>query len=220
MPEIKKQYPESLRKFTGRMMKSLKGAYSNFRPNDNPDQAQVYGEAISRMVEEFGRGRTAVAIAKAVDLIPDFVPTIAKIRQFMPLAEGQIKTCTLCHPSGFVYVYEGFLESNPAHGKLPVDPKVGAVKRCGHVAGKSPVEDIAPPGERLYGTNEVKALWKIHAAKRAQLNRSLIEKELAECVDQLDRCIDGRPFKLPKEFVDSFAFPNFTESDGTQRRRE
>jgi len=68
----------------------------------------VYLEAIERMADQFGRGRTSAAIAKAVDLIPDFVPTIAKIREFMPLAEGQIKTCTLCHPTGFVYVYKAF----------------------------------------------------------------------------------------------------------------
>src|SRR6266478_417714 len=77
---IKKQYPESAKKFSARMMETLKGAYSNFRPSENPDQLRVYTEALERMVNEFGRGRTAAAIAQAVDLIPDFCPTVAKIR--------------------------------------------------------------------------------------------------------------------------------------------
>jgi hypothetical protein len=178
------------------MMSVLKGVYSNFRPTDNPDQARAYMEAIERMVAEFGMGRTAAAIQKACDLIPDFVPTPAKIREFMPAVGGKLKTCTLCHPSGFVRVFEGVTSSEPnsvgvpAQGGNPIDPVAGAVRRCDHLEGKSPVVEVDTE-EREYGTDDVKALWKIHKEKRARVGRALTESEIEQCVDELDLRIDA-----------------------------
>jgi hypothetical protein len=178
-------------------MRTLAGTYQNFRPTENPDQAIAYKEALERMVQEFGNSRVAIAIQKACDLIPDFVPTPAKIREFIPLP-GPIKTCTLCHPSGFVMVYEGRTSSEPnsagipADGGNPVDPKFGAAKRCDHQGGYSPVAEV-PPDEvgRMYGVFDIKALAEIHRKKRAQAGRALTEKELDACVDELDRKIDA-----------------------------
>jgi hypothetical protein len=177
---IKKQYPESLKKFTARMMESLKGAYSNFRPNDNPDQLRVYAEAMERMVDDFGQGRTAAAIAKAIDYIPDFVPTIAKIREFVPAREGELKTCSLCHPSGYVMVYSGRTD-----GGNKVDPQFGAAKRCDHAGGMSPVVD--PHEGDGYGGDDIKALQKMHRVKRAALGRPLTQSEQDALLNDLDR---------------------------------
>jgi hypothetical protein len=177
---LKKQYPESLKNFTVRMMQALKGTYQNFRPDENPDQAVAYAEAIKRMVEEFGQGRTAAAIAKACDLVPDFVPTPGKIREFMPARQGELTTCTLCHPSGFVMVYEG-----KTAGGNRIDPQYGAVKRCDHSAGKSPVKD--PELGEGYGTNDVKLLWKLFEKKRLAVGRPLKEQDTGILLDELDQ---------------------------------
>jgi hypothetical protein len=142
-------------------------------------------EAIERMVADFGMGRTAVAIQKACDLVPDFVPTPAKIREFIPAPDNKRKTCTLCHPSGFVMVFHGRTD-----GGNQIDPRVGAVKLCDHEGGKSPVVEV-DTGERQYGTNDIKAQWKIQKANRAKAGRPLTEAEMAECVDELDRQIDA-----------------------------
>jgi len=173
----KKQYPESLKKFLGRMMEILTAAYSNFRPLENPTQAEVYGQAIQRMVTEFGMGRTAAAIAKAVDYVPDFCPTIAKIREFVPAKEGQFKTCTLCHPNGFVEA------PKPAHW---LETSSAPYVRCTHEGGKSPVVEIPQPGEHQYSGNDVKILWKMHDKKRKYLGRTLTQEELDDLVTDLD----------------------------------
>jgi hypothetical protein len=110
-----------------RMMKLLMGTYQNFRPDNNPDQAIAYKGAIQRMVEEFGQYRTESAIKKGCDLVPDFVPTPAKIREFIPPKRAEIKTCPKCHPYGFVMVYEG-----RTAGGNPVDPQYGVARRCQH----------------------------------------------------------------------------------------
>jgi hypothetical protein len=181
----RKQYPESLKNFTARMMKQLTGAYLNFRPSENPEQAEAYVGGIARMVDEFGQGRTSAAILKAIDLIPDFAPTLGKIREFMPAREGELKTCTLCHPSGFVMVYTGKTD-----GGNDVDPDLGAAKRCDHLAGKSPVVDIPP--EKGYGTNDVKILMKLHAKARALSGGiPLSKREQEELLDELDK-VTGR----------------------------
>jgi len=159
------------------MMKILTGAYSNFRPNENPDQGRVYMEAIERMAGEFGRGRTSVAIAKAIDLVPDFAPTVAKIREFIPSPEGQFKTCTLCHPNGFVEA------PKPAHWLETSSPPY---QRCTHEGGKSPVVEIPQPGEHQYSGNDVKILWKMHEKKRKYLGRTLTQEELDELLIDLD----------------------------------
>ena len=112
-------------------MKTLAGTYQNFRPSDNPDQAIAYAEGIGRMVNDFGQERTAAAIIKSCDIVPDFVPTLAKIREFMPSRKGELKTCVRCHPSGWVMVYEGRTD-----GGQPVDSKLGAAKRCDHGTGE------------------------------------------------------------------------------------
>lgn len=160
------------------------GAYSNFRPNENPDQLRVYAGAIERMAGEFGQGRTAAAIAKAVDLVPDFCPTVAKIREFIPSPEGKLKTCTDCHPGGFVKVFHGRTDGGNA-----VDPKFGAVKRCDHEFGRSPILDVSPDGGHQYGQHDITELWKIHKKKSAQLGRPLTEAELNSCLNELDRRI-------------------------------
>jgi hypothetical protein len=159
------------------MMETLKGAYSNFRPNENPDQLRTYGEGFKRMVADFGMARTAIAIDKAVDYVPDFCPTIAKIREFVPPKEGQVKTCTLCHPSGFVEV------EKPAHWFETSSPPV---QRCTHEGGKSPVVDVAQSGEHQYSANDVKVLWKLFNDKRAKLGRPLTEDERDDLLVELD----------------------------------
>lgn len=177
----KKQYPESLKNFVTRMMEQLRGTYQNFRPSENPDQAAAYVEAIKRMVDEFGQGRTAAAIIKAVDLVPDFVPTPAKIREFMPAREAEVKTCTLCHPSGFVMVYEG-----KTAGGNNIDPNFGAAMRCDHEEGKSPVVDM---NQGLgYGTNDIKILAKLVEKKRAFIGgRQMTTAEHEGLLKELDR---------------------------------
>jgi hypothetical protein len=178
------------------MIQTLRGTYSNFRPEENPDQTRAYSEAIGRMVEEFGQGRVAAGIQKACDIVPDFVPTPGRIREFIPLP-GPIKTCSLCHPSGYIMVYEGRTSREPnsqgiaADGGNPIDPKFGAARRCDHKGGFSPIADIHGPDERQYGNVDAWALWAIHkeAAKKAN-GRPLTEEELDECVNELDRRID------------------------------
>ena len=167
------------------MMKALQGAYSNFRPSDNPDQARAYAEAIERMAGEFGQGRTASGIAKAIDYVPDFCPTPARIRELIPSPGGKLTTCTDCHPDGFVRVFTGRTD-----GRNWIDPKVGAVKRCDHSEGQGPILDVSPDGGHAYGTADVKELWKIHKKKRAQLGRELTEAELNSCLNELDMRID------------------------------
>jgi hypothetical protein len=163
------------------MMKTLQGAYSNFRPNENPEQARVYAEAFERMVGEFGQGRTAAAVASAIDLVPDFCPTVAKIREFVPGPGGQRRTCTDCYPSGFVQVVK-------PRGWLP--SSTPPVARCDHQFGKSPVLDVCPDGGHGYGAADIAELWKIHKKKRAQLGRPLTEAELNSCLNELDMRID------------------------------
>lgn len=160
------------------------GAYQNFRPDENPEQAIAYSEALERMVAEFGHGRTAAAIARAVDLVPDFCPTPAKIREFIPAPGGKAKTCTDCHPDGFVRVFTGRTD-----GGNRIDPKLGAMKRCDHSEGHSPVLDVDPDGGHQYGSADIQELWKIHKNKRAQLGRELTEAELISCLNELDRRI-------------------------------
>jgi len=133
------------------------------------------------MVNEFGRGRTAAAIAQAVDLIPDFCPTVAKIREFIPAQDGKRKTCTLCHPSGYVYVYDGRLESG-----AKVDPQVGAVRLCAHDGGLSPVTDRDENEGKGYWENDVMLLSKLHRNKRKTVGRELTQAELDELLDDLD----------------------------------
>ena len=181
-----KQSRESLKKFTDRMMTTLQGAYSNFRPHENPDQLRVYVDAIGRMVSEFGQGRTAVAIGKAVDYIPDFVPTVAKIREFIPAAEGTRKTCTLCHPSGYVYVFEGRTASG-----LKIDPRFGAAKLCSHKDGLSPVINVNEEHGKTYGENDCLILWKLVRERMAENPYPLTEREQAMLLDKLDE-ITGR----------------------------
>lgn len=175
-------------------MSALTGAYSNFRPRDNPEQAEVYIAAIQRMAADVGQGRTAAAIAVAIDLVPDFCPTVAKIREFIPSPDVKVKTCTDCHPGGFVQVFSGRTD-----GGNQIDPKIGAVKRCNHEFGKSPVLDVIPDGGHAYGKHDIEALWQIHKKKRAQLGRPLTEQELNGCLSELDRRITA----LPRESVKS-----------------
>jgi len=191
MPSAKKQYPENLAKFTRRMLAKLEGTYPNFRPNEKAEQRDAYTEAIARMVEEFGQGRTAAAIQRACDLVPDFVPTPGKIREFMPTATAKIETCTLCHPSGYVMVYEGKTARTESGGGNDIDPKFGAARRCDHKGGFFPVTEQRAPGAdgRQYGVNHVEILWKLHAEKRARLKRNLTAREQAALLDELDRLI-------------------------------
>jgi len=174
------------------MVTQLAGAYSNFRPKENPDQARTYIEAIHRMVGEFGSGRTAAGIQRSIDYIPDFVPTIAKIRELIPIPASQMQTCTLCHPTGFIRAFEGRTISGN-----PIDQDLGAVRKCPHVEGKGPVVDDRP-GERQYGTGDVKALWRMHKAKRAQLGRPMTLAEQTQLLDELDKKIDGIERKSPR----------------------
>lgn len=167
------------------MMKALQGAYANFRPSDNPDQARTYAEAIERMVSEFGQGRTSAGIAKAIDYVPDFCPTPAKIRELIPSPGGKSKSCTDCHPDGFVRVFTGRTD-----GGNRIDPKLGAMKRCDHSEGHSPVLDVDPDGGHQYGSADIEELWKIHKKKRLQLGRTLTEAELNSCLNELDMRID------------------------------
>ena len=168
------------------MMETMAGAYSNFRPKDNPSQSEVYAGAIERMVSEFGQGRTAVAIGKAVDYIPNFVPTVAKIREFIPAAEGTRKTCTLCHPSGYVYVFEGRTASG-----LKIDPRFGAAKLCSHKDGLSPVINVNEEHGKTYGENDCLILWKLVRERMAENPYPLTEREQAMLLDKLDE-ITGR----------------------------
>lgn len=170
------------------MTTTLAGAYQNFRPNDNPDQLRSYAEAIERMVAEFGKGRTAAGIAKAIDYVPDFCPTPARIRELIPSPGGKSQTCTACHPDGFVRVFSGRTD-----GCHRIDPVVGAVKRCDHTEGHSPVLDVDPDGGHQYGSADIAELWKIHKKKRAELGRPLTEAELNSCLNELDRRISNLP---------------------------
>lgn len=159
------------------MMKTLQGAYSNFRPNENPEQARVYAEAFERMVGDFGQGRTSAAVGIAIDLVPDFCPTVAKIREFVPSAGGEHKTCTKCHPSGFVEA------AKPKHW-LPSSS--APVRPCDHSLGQGPILDVCPDGGHAYGLADIKELWKIHKARQLRLGRTLTEAELNGCLNELD----------------------------------
>jgi len=141
----------------------------------------AYGEALGRMVQEFGQGRTATAIAKACDLVPDFVPTPAKIREFIPAQDSKRKTCTLCHPSGYVYVYDGRLVSG-----AKVDPQVGAVRLCAHDGGLGPVVERDEHEGKGYWENDILLLAKLHRNKRKTVGRELTQAELDELLDDLD----------------------------------
>ena len=94
MPSDNKQSPESFRTFLTRMMNQLAGTYSNFRPETNQEQLEAYRGAITRMAGEFGRDRTAEGIQKACDSVPEFVPTPAKIREFIPKKSDDYKSGT------------------------------------------------------------------------------------------------------------------------------
>lgn len=168
-------------------MGTLAGTYQNFRPSENPEQLQAYAAAIERMVGEFGQGRTSSAIQRACDLVPDFVPTPAKIREFMPARQGELKTCTLCHPSGFVMVYQGRTD-----GGNKIDPKFGAVTRCDHSGGLSPITE-SHDGERDYGYQDVRYLSHIHGkARKINGNQPLNQKQLDTLLDGLDAAIDAQ----------------------------
>lgn len=167
------------------MLKALAGNYQNFRPSDNPDQAIAYTGAIERMVGEFGQGRTAAAIQKAIDYVPDFVPTSAKLREFVPSPGGKLTTCTLCHQDeGYVRVFHGWTT-----GGNPIDP-TGAVRRCDHVGGNGPVTGEHHYG-RTYGKMDIQELWKIHKARRLKEGKPLREDQLEWCLGELDKRINA-----------------------------
>lgn len=74
------QSQEPLPTFVNRMVRSLKGAYSSFR-NDE-DQAKLYVREIGQMTRDYGRQRTEKGIEEAIRIVPDFAPSIATLRDF------------------------------------------------------------------------------------------------------------------------------------------
>lgn len=47
-----------------------------------------------RMVAEFGASRVDLAVTRAIDNVPDFVPTVATIRKYVPARQGnQFESC-------------------------------------------------------------------------------------------------------------------------------
>src|SRR5882672_718604 len=65
-----------------RLMRRL-CAFSSFRPEKNPDMAQAYEVAISRLLREFGSERTYDAITAVIDAGSPFPPSAGDLRMFI-----------------------------------------------------------------------------------------------------------------------------------------
>jgi hypothetical protein len=156
-------------------------------------QANMTSEHLESFANEWYRISRIVGLPRFAEGLgfacqsTSFFPVMADIMKHIPPSEGAAcrrEYCGNCE-EGWVRVFDGFTEKG-----LPVDPEMGAVKRCPCVltpTAANPTRRDEHFG-RGYGEADVKWLWKRYQEAVAKNNGAKITTYQVNCMlDELDK---------------------------------
>ena len=90
-----RKHGSAAERLTDRML-----VYSSFRPDQYPECVKAF----TRMIGEFGESRVDKGLTAAIDAHPEFPPTPATIRGYIPKLTAQRVTCSKCADTeGWLY---------------------------------------------------------------------------------------------------------------------
>jgi hypothetical protein len=89
---------KSLKSWASEQVSRLSAAYPTFRLEES---GELYRDEIMEMAERYTRKRTEAAVTRAIREVPDWCPTIAKLRELVPQDSAvtdyrPMRTCVLC----------------------------------------------------------------------------------------------------------------------------